>query len=430
MKAAETAFSNKSNIRYHVGLNLGFLSILSLYINKAPHNLFIALSCLFSLATTYTFKQEIFSFIKKYKVFFLSVFTYFILSAVINAYHFGFEKKLIKSIGYSRWALLSVILIPGFVCFATDFKDHKLPKYFKVYASTLTLILFFLVLYDAATRVFFFVPSTSSLFSSSLPYPKSDRVSWTHNPIFFAQILFGTSLLFGLLAWTHKKVKTLLYTYSLLATLSFVMCLLTKTRATWLALVIIGIVSSLQIKKLRPFVALIILSVGLFIYIKPQNRISQRALSISDTQKFSNKFRLVHWKGNFNISKDHPFLGIGLKENRSKPYIKKYIDQFSLRPNIVYGHPHNEYLEILSGMGYFTLSLFLFILAFPLSLYVRYQRKNAEHFLEASLTFYYLLFLYISAFFDVVHSTVWSCMLISWCFMFYLNSQTERLSKT
>ena len=112
----------------------------------------------------------------------------------------------------------------------------------------------------------------------------------------------------------------------------------------------------------------------------------------------------------------------------------------------MYGrHPHNEYLDVLSGMGYPAFILFLGIIILPLVMALRLlrpiwfrrcmQRLGPSYVTRFSkvplgrltesqsvliaLAFSYIAFILIAACFDKITSTLWSTVLCCWVVIFY-----------
>ncbi len=138
---------------------------------------------------------------------------------------------------------------------------------------------------------------------------------------------------------------------------------LTFTRAAWISFVA-SVASLLYLinKKifLRIFLVFIIL-LPLFYTSMPS--LQQRIDSIFDLNYVANHTRIYLWKANWNIFKENPWVGIGFNQNEIQ--IDSYLDVLD-RPEVMRGHPHNTYLNFLSGLG--SLGLLFFMLFVVLNL--------------------------------------------------------------
>lgn len=72
--------------------------------------------------------------------------------------------------------------------------------------------------------------------------------------------------------------------------------------------------------------------------------------------------RMTIWKTNWEMVKDHPLIGIGYSQNKSR--LREYYDKTGVAPGYFEGHAHNEYMHLLSGTGFLGLLCYLVLLIY------------------------------------------------------------------
>ncbi len=401
-----------------------FGTLLTLFINQAPHNTFLALSSLFSVYTLVNYKEETYSFFKEHSLFFNLLATYGVLYTIINAYHFyqtpeGFS----YAISRARWLIFSLTCIPALTILSHQHSEvYKL--HLKRYIFPLLALLSLLVFYDSLTKVLYSEPSTSLLFKSNSTNLFGNRPGWTYNPIPFSKLAVFASFIFGF-AFLHLKNTFYKYSSLFLSAGMLFTALLTQTRATWLGLLLISPIILWRIKTSRKmFIGALLLSSTLLIL--PSNKISttfkDRALSFGNSKSFSTQNRLNQWRANLNLFKDNPLMGVGYAANRSQKLMKPYLRGFKVPQKFM--HPHNEYIDTLVGMGLIAFLLFLGLLSYPLvySASMALSRTSSPIIQDASsLCFSFLAFILSTAFFDKITSIEWSTILFTWGVIFFLS---------
>jgi len=268
-------------------------------------------------------------------------------------------------------------------------------------------------------------PSASVYFKSSLNNVFRGRAAWTYNPIPFSKLTFFACLAFGCLALNLKSKgeKRLSFVFSVLF---LGITVATQTRASWLGVMLVAPLLFLLIKKSRVFLAVLLVLAGLVLYSNPGGLVATRLQSISTNSKsFSNTYRMEHWKANVRLLKDNYTLGVGYGANRKPKVIYRYLTRFTTDYSRMYGHPHNEYLDVLIGMGVFVFPLFLMILLFPLRQnYISIKKGRAfEHYNVLVFSSLYLLFAFFTALFDKITLTSWFTILICWGLSFYYKNR-------
>ena len=429
------------NLWLTIASYLAFFSIFAIFLNQAIYNTITVICWLF--ATFFLFKQKAFfkHFIQQYKIFYFLLIGYFALYLIINLYHlephdFGYAIQRV------RWLIYAAVFIP----FGTYLIQHQaLAPYKNQYLIfyLLCVVLTCLIAYDSYTRVLLGEASTAAWFKSSVNNLASVRASWTYNPIPFSQLAFFCALLFYSIFCLCKK-NWLSYSalYLSLAMLSIVV--FSQTRSAWLAAITISPLLFIYTKKLRLFVPGSILFFIMVSNFFLDLDLTGRLISITE-QTSSNTYRLEHWKANAKLSLDHPVMGVGYAQNRKKAVIDPYLYRFTEDENILYGHPHNEYLDISSGMGLLALLLFISIVGFPLRLAFKLIQPRTPHdrprhlkppdsptqvlselaYTLVGLAACYLIFVLIAAFFDKITLTVWSTIIVCWVVIFYYDYQLK-----
>jgi O-antigen ligase len=153
----------------------------------------------------------------------------------------------------------------------------------------------------------------------------------------------------------------------------------TLTRGAWLAFAIASSIVVLVFSPRRgvPVVVAAMVTAAVMIAVVPA--LHDRFLSIfNTTSDVSNSLRLLIWKTNWMIFKDHPIIGVGLAQNtRLAPEYYAMLGQGNVDFT---SHAHNNILEFLSciglvgTIGYLWFSVFFIIKGFQL-----YMRAGWDH---------------------------------------------------
>lgn len=409
------------NFFFHSILNLLFLTLFSIFINKAPNNLFASLLLIFFIifgAFNFSYIKESFN---QFKTFFLLLGLLFLTLIISSLIHAD-----IADIGFSlknhRWIIYAFI---GLLCgnsFYLKYKSIPIPKYF-CKSTFISLTLLILIMSIDALYVVYSSRPYLSTFLSDTQIIYGSRVSWNTNPIFYAQSVFFLSLFFIL--FTIKSRGLIRYTSIFITFLTFLIIILTKSRSTWLAILCILPFSFYFFPKIRKLILVFGLVLLSSLFFLKSNSYVKRFTSITHTKNVSNLYRIETWKGNLKIAADNPLFGIGFRQSRTE----KFKDYFVPIENMPHGHPHSEYLEMLASFGIFTFILFICILIYPLFYFFR-NKKPTE---ECSLAFIFLIFIYITSFFDLISTFNWALIIFSWVFILIfstrlpLNSQHSHL---
>lgn len=165
---------------------------------------------------------------------------------------------------------------------------------------------------------------------------------------------FGLLLTFG-----RYRDKSAIWSFAAVLLLGLTV-LLTFTRGMWLGISAASVVMAFVFSR-RLGVFLTTLGGVLFLSLYEfwpsfRQRISQ---SLSSTEGYDSE-RLWIWKANWQIFKDHPFLGVGYGENRA--LMPEYFKRIGAPDGTLVSHAHNQYLHFLSGTGIIGLIFYLLVL--------------------------------------------------------------------
>ena len=166
---------------------------------------------------------------------------------------------------------------------------------------------------------------------------------------------------FGLLL-TFGRYRDKNAIWSLIAVLFLgLTVLLTFTRGMWLGISVASVVMAFVFSRRLGSLLLAtggVLFFGLFeLWPSFHQRISQ---SLSSTEGYDSE-RLWIWKANWQIFKDHPFLGAGYGENRT--LMPEYFKRIGAPDGTLVSHAHNQYLHFLSGTGIIGLLFYILVLS-------------------------------------------------------------------
>ncbi len=408
----------------NVTLIFACLAMLSIFFNQAAYNTINLLFLLFAVSLFICYKPVFQTIVQPYRGFFILLIVYFVLYQVINLYHLQLE-DFWYAFRRSRWVLYAAFCVPiGIFLFRSGVSAFH--RQAGVYIYLLCALLAGLILYDSFTRLAFNEASTALWWKTSLSHTNGSRVSWTYNPIPFSQLALFASLVFYAIFYCARH-RGLRYSALTLALGMLMIVIFSQTRASWLALLIMSCILVFFLKKNHVFkIAATFCVLILSAETLTEHDLFKRFLSIQDTA--GNAARLELWQANLKLSADHPWFGVGYTKNLQPAVIDPYLHRFTENESVLYQHPHNEYLDRLSGMGIPALTLFISILLWPLLLALRLLYRPPHTLTErqyhlATLAFGYLIFMLVVAFFDKLTLTSWSTIIFCWALIFYLDHQ-------
>ena len=200
----------------------------------------------------------------------------------------------------------------------------------------------------------------------------NDAMGWSQTAGPLAAVLLGTSLFFA----THaKSALSHRATWALGAVtgLMLLTVLFTMTRGVWIGLAL-GVplaLATLNWKRgLLTGAAIAILAIAVVALVPP---VRSRVISTLDYQKTHDSERLVLWRANGEMVKEHPWFGLGYGENRRR--LREYYDRLEVRAGQFESHAHNQYIQFASGTGIPGALLYLAFMGATIVLAVRLRRE-------------------------------------------------------
>ena len=189
------------------------------------------------------------------------------------------------------------------------------------------------------------------------------QFSMTHAHVYGVVFCF----LFGLLLENFRSLtraqKTLSITTIIVVGASV---LLTYTRGVWISTTV-AIIALCFLSRVRTgFIAIFaitILVVGLYSFapgVKNRIDFTAKMANAKEAKESYDSERIVLWKTNLMIFKDHPLFGTGYGQN--KFLLREYYNKQGLPKDQFIGHAHNQYLHLLAGTGALGLLCYLGIL--------------------------------------------------------------------
>lgn len=348
-----------------------FLYFASLHISVAAMETLGSLLYVSSLIVSIKNKQFIWP-----SKFLLLIFTSLLISASVTALSNSYSaKSYLNLIGEFRWMLSFV----GFLqfhqlCFRRiDFQKLLLT------GQSLLLIAGFYSIYQFFTAHDFFRKNVvfHYIYQGS-PYSRPNSFFGLPTTYAYASAMF---FCISLAFWMREKRPTEKWR-RFLSQFYFVMSsfniFLTFTRAAWVAFITSTLgVLQLTNKKMMIRVSLtFLILISAFYSSVPSFR--NRLNSMYDPSYVANHNRIYLWQANLMIFKDHPLFGAGFDDDRK--IIDSYLNQLD-KPEVMRNHPHNTYINFLSGLGIFGFSIFM--------LFIFNNLKTAWMGLQKSQSHYY-----------------------------------------
>jgi O-antigen ligase len=434
----------------YVTLIFASLAMLSIFFNQALYNTINLLFLFFVIGLFIRYKATFQVIIQPYRGFFILLISYFLLYQAINLYHLNLADYW-YAFRQSRWLLYAAFLVPlGMFLFRDGLSTQQ--RRFGGYFYLVCALLAGLIVYDSFTRLVFHEASTALWFKTSSLHTTGPRVSWTYNPIPFSQLAFFAALLFYAVFYGSKH-RGLRYASLGLCLGMLTIVAFSQTRGSWLALLVMSGILFFFFKKTSLFIVTVFFAIILSAENLTEYKLLQRLLSIQNTTSdASNTVRLDFWQANLKLSADHPWLGVGYAANLKPEVINPYLRPLTENESVAYKHPHNEYLDRLSGMGGPALILFISILCWPLRLawqllqrpppglpvlWLNIRQKwsptrpqqntlTVQQYHVAALALGYLVFLIVAACFDQLTLTSCSTLIFCWALIFYLHDQLRQ----
>ncbi len=208
----------------------------------------------------------------------------------------------------------------------------------------------------------------------------------------FAQALFYTVPLLGMLIYFNKGIWRILGLIFLVLSLALITILMVKS--VWLALLVsvlftmpllfifrkkLGIGIS-QLKKILVFifiaVLIVIASIAIFSRFNTTEVFKKQGQAMQDFSYGSALERIHLWEKSLEMFKDNPIVGIGLSNWKIELPNYGTSDMRSAEGEIIYQRPHNDFLWILAERGILTLIFYLLIFAITAWYLIRIIAKS------------------------------------------------------
>lgn len=164
-----------------------------------------------------------------------------------------------------------------------------------------------------------------------------------------------------------RQQKTKIAIFSAIAYVAVLIAIVASlTRGAWLSYAVASSIVVLVFSPRRgiPLVLGALLATAAMVWTTPA--LHERFASIfNTTSDVSNSLRLLIWKTNWMIFKDHPILGVGMAQNTALS--PEYYAKLGMSQIDFYSHAHNNLLEFLSctglvgTIGYVWFSLFFLL---------------------------------------------------------------------
>ena len=173
------------------------------------------------------------------------------------------------------------------------------------------------------------------------------------------------ALAFALVA-RKRKISGDLFTMSAVVYVALLAGVITTyTRGAWLGIAVSGVAMAFLVKPKLGYRLVAAGTLALVFLVVFSTVLRARLASVFDFAYSSNSDRLLLWKINLQMFKDHPIFGIGFSQNQIRG--KEYASAMG-HPNAFLSHAHNNYIEMLSTTGIVGFVLYLLLIGYMLRL--------------------------------------------------------------
>jgi len=326
--------------------------------------------------------------IKKFKLqhkdrFILYLLLFFFISLIINLI-------FSNDFGLTLPRVLKFILIIGFImCFSQTINllgNNKILTIYKFWS-----IIFGIVLLDIIFELIF--KNNIFGFSSIIP---GRIVSFTNDEMNIGHFFFAFSLI--VLSFIYLKMKNF-YILFLIALIFIAISFLIGERSNFLKTFIIILIFSFlifQIKFRYKFLLFLFLVATLVLTLNSNEKYKERyyvqfikPISFKGLDLYlRDSIYGAHYKVAYEIFKDNPYFGVGIKNFRTESFSQKYENinhnQPERRGNT---HPHQIHLEILSETGIVGYISFLIFILTSIIISLKNNLKNKNLFQLSSILY-------------------------------------------
>ncbi len=247
-----------------------------------------------------------------------------------------------------KWILNFYLIVVAFRLLQPSFKDFQKVQIF-IFISAVFALVSPILGYDPLQSPNAIIDRTPSgvaraggFFSNPMTF------SHLHAMIFF--------LVAGVALTLFKNKKTGWQQLMLLTFLLGLALLFSFTRGVWIGVFVGLVVMGFAFQRrwgLYILSGLIILG-GAGFFLIPS--VQERALQIVSSSSYDSE-RIWIWKSNWHMFLDHPIFGIGYGQNTLA--LKSYYQKVGAPEGLIISHSHNQFLNILSGLGIFGFSAYL-----------------------------------------------------------------------
>lgn len=356
----------------------------------ASMELFAWLTALFGLYTCVRHKDRI----KYFPKHLLLILFFCALSYLLNYIftpHDSFKLTFSQYLKESRW----IVIYLGYFFFFLHFKNSINLEKVLLYASPI----FYLTLIYALVQTNFGIdPFRSNAIFHGVHGSQLLRPNGFFNyPNTFAYCisLFGLMYFPILKKSTHNPKSMSTYLYKLFFILWVTVILLSFTRAVWIGCffcLFLYLLSRVGLKGLFCISGATLIFGAILYFLLPPFRL--RIDSFFDPNFDGNIHRLYLWRAYYNMFTDHLFFGTGLEVNYSK--IDWYLQRINAPDKILRSHPHNSYLNLLSGLGlvgFFSMVSFYLSHLYTMISQIRVSKSTNSKILSQSTLYIICVFL-------------------------------------
>lgn len=183
------------------------------------------------------------------------------------------------------------------------------------------------------------------------------------------------ALAFALIAKKNRISKNLVTVASVVYVALLAGVITTYTRGAWLGIAVSSVSMAFLVRPKLGFRLIAAGAATLAVLVAFSGVLRERLASVFDFAYSSNSDRLLLWKINLDMFKDHPAFGIGFSQNQLRG--QEYASALG-SPNAFISHAHNNYIELLSTTGMVGLLLYLLLIGYMLNLTLKLYKAARD----------------------------------------------------
>lgn len=255
-----------------------------------------------------------------------------------------------------RWMLEFYIFVLFISVYSQDSRTLKVFSFLMALASGMAICFYFIgynpltqdISVRAESLANFASYRAGGLFDHAMPLAHS-----------YAPLLL---VFIGLVLTNRKNLKALPALVYVGIALMAITLVLTFTRGAWIGaacgLILMGFFLS---RKWGLYIFAGIILVGA-LALTTSTKIRNRVMETVSMTNQGDQERMTIWKTNWEMVKEHPFIGVGYSQNKAR--LREYYDRLGVAPGYFEGHAHNEYVHLLSGTGILGLICYIIFLVY------------------------------------------------------------------